>query len=97
MNPTVRIYTLLPNGDYDDDRLEFELSDLCDILPVPGDVIVNPLVARKEHRSDPRKRTMFEVVKRYFLPSGDDDWKYVALVVRERPPTEAEWDIAVKI
>lgn len=96
MNPTVRIYTLFPDGKFDDDRLEFEISEFCDALPAPGDVIVSPLVARKEYRSDPTTRTMLEVVKRYFLPSGEDDWKYVALVVEKRPPTKAEWDIAVK-
>lgn len=97
MKPTVRIYTLLPDGDYDDDCWDIEISDFCDVLPAPGDVIVSPFVARKEDASDPRKRIMLDVVKRYFLPSPRKDWRYVCLVVKERRPTEAEWGIATKI
>lgn len=86
----VRIFVEV-DGRYCDREDGYDASDFA-TLPAVGDVIVSPWAAPDAHRSDPQMRTFYEVVRRYFSPSSrKPDW--VALVVKERPGTEREYDV----
>ena len=71
---------------------EYTLSTLGDI-PKIGDHIISPWVMSGLNRREPKNRTIYKVVNRYFLPPGDEeeeDWKYMVLVVTENIMSEAE-------
>ncbi|MDE2887783.1 MAG: hypothetical protein OXR72_06170 [Gemmatimonadota bacterium] len=71
---------------------EYTLTALGDI-PKTGDYIISPWVLPSLDREDPENRTIYEVVSRFFLPKNDkeeDDWVYIALVVKERTMNDAE-------
>ncbi|MDE2997465.1 MAG: hypothetical protein OXU79_00130 [Gemmatimonadota bacterium] len=82
---------------YEDEELidlveEYTLTALGDI-PKAGDYIISPWVLPSLDRKDPKNRTIYEVVSRYFLPRNEneeEDWVYVALVVKERAMNKVE-------
>ena len=81
---------------YEDEELidlveEYTLTALGEI-PKTGDYIISPWVLPSLDRKDPKNRTIYEVVSRYFLPKNvkEEDWVYIALVVRERTMNKAE-------
>lgn len=57
-------------------------------MPAVGDLILDPGVLSCLDRRDRKNRRMWTVVQRVFNPRDNAD--YIALVVQERQPTEAE-------
>ena len=87
---------------YEDEELidlveEYTLTALGDI-PKTGDYIISSWVLPSLDRKDPKNRTIYEVVSRYFLPKNgkeEEDWVYIALVVKERTMNKAESTLLV--
>ena len=89
--PVVRLFARTPDGRLEDTREEFDLECFGGMLPAPGDVISSPWIVVGGDRQDPEKRTVYEVVRRYFSPQHGDPKRpdekifvYVAFEVIER-------------
>jgi hypothetical protein len=89
--PSVRIYHRQPDGKIIDAVHDVSLSDFAGSLPNVGDWILEPGVPTNLDRSDPKNRNFWVVIQRVFNPRDNED--YVALVVEDRKPTPAEYDL----
>lgn len=83
----------------EDLEIEFDLAELGNTVPLPGDCIVSPW-ALSAKRSDPANRKIYEVKERYFMPESIDESKgghvYIGLIVQERRGFENERAVCVR-
>ena len=81
----------------EDLKMEFDLIDLGNTIPLPGDCIVSPWASGD--RRDPANRTIYEVKERYFMPANIDESKggriYIGLIVQARQGFENETEVCV--
>ena len=93
-----RIYDEHYDGVIEDLEMEFDLVDLGNTIPLPGDCIVSPWASGDRH--DPANRIIYEVKERYFMPGNIDESKgghvYIALIVQERRGFENEREVCVR-
>ena len=93
----IRLYVQDENGRLLDEREEYELPDFCGVVPVVGDLIVNPGVLAGRDRRDVINREVWEVISRYFLPHAHgDELCYVVLGVTVRQGEDFEVDIVTR-
>ena len=94
-NYLIRLLEINDDGDIESLDQDYSMEEFCNSLPMPGDCIVSPWVPGKLDRFDPANRTVYDVVKRYFMPetiidTEDERYIYVGLVVRSRKAGENE-------
>ena len=92
METTIRLYEC-DQGELVYLQNEFGIEQLGGIIPVVGDLIVEPGVSIGLDREAPENRDIYEVVSRYFLPSTKPDFNYIAVVVKQRTARQSEADI----
>jgi hypothetical protein len=69
----------------------FEISDLGNEVPRPGDTVICPLRKADFEPRNPERHFAFEIVRRYFLPDiTKSQAGIVKLLVRQRELTSAE-------
>jgi hypothetical protein len=76
------------DGTIEDARQDCSLAEFAGVLPSIGDQILEAGVLSGLARNELRNRRLLTVVARVFNPRDNQD--YVALIVEERVPTEAE-------
>ena len=87
----VAMFEIDENGIIIECDFNFDSSDLEEEVPKVGDFIVEPRVADSLDRKDPANRRVYEVIRRYFLPTDyEDEVNMMALVVRTRSGIEGE-------
>lgn len=85
---TIRLHFQREGGAIEDAEHDFRLAEFAGILPSIGDQILYPGVRSGLARDELGNRRLLTVVGRVFNPRDLKD--YVALIVEERVPTEAE-------
>ncbi|WP_146215664.1 hypothetical protein [Hoeflea marina] len=91
--PYIVIYHETERG-FEYDREGYDLPELAGTIPVIGDYIVNPGVARGADRMLAENHTVYEVVRRYFKPRTSPNYgARVVLVVKARSGAEEEADL----
>jgi hypothetical protein len=85
---TIRLHYRRNKGQVEDAQHEFSLADFAGVLPAIGDTILHPGVVSGLPRDHLNSRRLLTVVGRVFNPKDLSD--YVALIVEEHRPTEAE-------
>ncbi|MEZ0061441.1 hypothetical protein ACVII1_007117 [Bradyrhizobium elkanii] len=88
---TVRLYHRSSDGKVVDAVHDMELSNFGGALPNVGDWILEPGVPSHLDRLEPKNRNFWVVVQRVFNPRDNED--YIALIVEDRAPTSAEFDL----
>lgn len=73
-----------------DMKIDFVLWEKEGVLPDIGDKIIDPGVLQGKDRRDPLRRTVYEVVGRYY---GLENETHVAIVVKERTGLGHEEDL----
>jgi hypothetical protein len=89
---TIRILQRDKGGYIEDLVEDFSTYDFAGIIPSVGDRILNPGVAGGLERDNPKNRTLWIVVERFF--NLKDNRNYVGLVVEERPLAPEEYGLA---
>ena len=87
-----RILTRRGNGMICDERFELDLAFFGGVVPVPGDLILDPGATQGADRSQPENRTLWIVRERIFN-TKDLEGAYIALVVDKREVAAGEIDI----
>jgi hypothetical protein len=85
---TVRLHYRRADGTIEDAQQDYGLADFAGVLPSIGDQILDPGVVSGRKRDELGNRRLWTVVGRVFNPRDNRD--YVALIVDERIPSEAE-------
>ena len=93
----IRLYGIEDDGTYYDMRDTYDLDDFGGVLPVVGDLIIDPGVLGGLDRKASENRTVLEVAHRHIQPStpGDDD-RWIVLVCNQRPGLPMEADIVTR-
>ena len=83
-----------------DSREEYDVAEFGGEVPQIGDLIIDPGIEVKsrdstaEDRFDLSRRTVHEVIARYFRPGAlPGDANYVEIIVKSRHPTDAELEL----
>lgn len=74
------------------ERESYTPADFGGTIPVIGDIIVDPSVRPAADRADPAEHTLYEVTRRYFVPTAGLPL-LVNLVVRPRAAGFEERDV----
>lgn len=85
---TIRLLFHRADGTIEDAQQDYSLADFAGVLPTIGDQILDPGVVSGRKRDDLINRRVWTVVGRVFNPR--DNANYVALIVDERIPTNAD-------
>lgn len=85
---TIRLHYRRQDGAIEDAQHDFTLAEFAGALPSIGDDILYPGVLSGVLRDELHSRRLLRVVGRVFNPKDLQD--YVALIVEERTPIEAE-------
>lgn len=85
---TIRLLYRREDGTIEDAQQDCSLAEFAGVLPSIGDQILEAAVLSGLARNELRNRRLLTVVGRVFNPRDNQD--YVALIVEERVPTEAE-------
>lgn len=85
---TIRLLYRRGDGTIEDGQRDCSLAEFAGVMPTIGDQILDPGVLSGLARSELRNRRLLTVVGRVF--NSRDNHDYVALLVEERVPTEAE-------
>lgn len=89
----VCLYFHSPSGTYQGESdMHYPLEDFG-IAPNIGDLIVDPGVPQGRDRTQPANRSVYEVKKRYFLPSDGKNPAFINLIVSERKGRKPEANI----
>ena len=69
----ILLFPRTTNGRWLEGLVDFSLEDLGGHIPNVGDNTISPCVLRGRNRIDPSQRTFFEVKRRSFLPTYQED------------------------